>query len=353
MRRFALLIAVLAAAPAAQARTPASFFGMNLNGPALDGRVNPVPQVSAMHAHRVRAVRIAIEWNVAQPAADSAPSFAAYDPIVLAAAREGMSVLPTIFHTPPWAAENPSEVQSPPKDDADYGRFLIALVARYGPNGTLWSDNPGVPKRPIRDWGVWNEPDLKPFFKPIGPWPARYVQILHAAHDALKSADPGCRVVLAGLPQASWQELAKLYKAGAKPYFDVADVHPYTAQPDNVIKIIRLFRQVMARNGDAAKPAYVSEFTWSSAYHLKGVHQYGWEQTEHGQALRVAEILPKLAAVRTKYRLLGVYWYTWLSPPSGPDSFDYSGLLRLTKSGRIVSKPALSAWTKTVAKLVR
>jgi hypothetical protein len=351
MRRFALL-AILLAAPAAHARTPASFFGMNLNGPALDGRVDPAKQVAAMRAHHAGAVRIAIEWNVAQPSRDASPSFGAYDPIVIAAAQRGMSVLPTVFHTPPWAAENPGQVQSPPKDDADYGRFLIALVARYGPNGTLWSDNPGVPKRPIRDWSVWNEPDLKPFFAPSGPWPVRYVKLLHAAHDALKLADPGCRVVLAGLPQASWQELAKLYKAGAKPYFDVADVHPYTRSPANVLKIIRLSRQVMAKQGDAAKPLYVSEFTWSSAYHLEGVHQYGWEQTEHGQALRIAEILPKLAAVRMRYQLIGVYWYTWISPPGGPDSFDYSGLLRLTKSGRIVAKPALSAWAKTVAKLL-
>jgi len=326
---------------------------MNLNGPALDGSVDPVKQIAAMTHHHVGAVRLAIYWTTAQPFAGSPPSFGAYDPIVLAAARRGMTVLPAVFYTPAWAAEDPNAIQSPPKDDADYGRFLTALVARYGPDGTLWSDNPTVPKRPIRAWGVWNEPDLKPFFKPATAWPARYVKLLHAAHDALKAADPGCRVVLAGLPQASWKELAKLYNAGAKPYFDVADVHPYTAKPSNVIKIIRLFRKVMANHGDASKPAYVSEFTWSSAYHLKGVHQYGWEQSEHGQALRVNEILPKLAAVRRAYKLLGIYWYTWISPPSGTDSFDYSGLLRLTKSGKIVAKPALSAWTSTVARLER
>jgi hypothetical protein len=353
MRRLALLVVLLAVPAGASARTPASFFGMNLNGPAVDGRVDPVRQVAAMHAHHVASVRLAIEWNLAQPSADAPPTFDAYDTIVLAAARMGMSVLPTVFHTPPWAAENPTQVQSPPRDDSDYGRFLIALVARYGPNGTLWSDHPDVPKRPIRDWGVWNEPDLKPFFNPSSPWPARYVRLLHAAHDALKLADPGCRVVLAGLPQASWTELQKVYKAGGRPYFDVADVHPYTQKPANVIKIIRLSRQVMARNGDAAKPLYVSEFTWSSAFHLKGVHTYGWEQTEHGQALRIRDILPKLAAVRARYRVLGVYWYTWISPPGGPDSFDYSGLLRLDAKGRVVVKPALAAWTQTVAKLVR
>src|SRR3954454_4733439 len=141
MRRLALLTTLLALTPAvgAQARTPAAFFGMNLNGPALDGRVDPVKQVLAMHEHHAGAVRLAIEWNVAQPSAGAPPSFGAYDAIVLAAARQGMPVLPAVFHTPPWAAENPSQVQSPPKDDGDYGRFLIALVGRYGPNGTLWS----------------------------------------------------------------------------------------------------------------------------------------------------------------------------------------------------------------------
>src|SRR5437762_667940 len=106
MRRLALLALLLAAPPAASARTPAAFFGMNLNGPAIDGRVDPARQVAAMREHHVGAVRIAIEWNVVQPSRDVPPSFDAYDPIVIAAADRGMSVLPTVFHTPPWAAED-------------------------------------------------------------------------------------------------------------------------------------------------------------------------------------------------------------------------------------------------------
>jgi hypothetical protein len=322
---------------------------MNLNGPATDGRVDPVRQIGLMHDHRVASVRIAIEWNVAQPDRGTPPSFGAYDPIVLAAAQRGMTVLPAVFHTPPWAAEKPG-VQSPPANDADYAAFLTALVGRYGPSGSLWTEHPSVPKLPIRAWSVWNEPDLKPFFDPSGPWPARYVKLLRAGHDALKAADPGCSVVLAGLPQASWKELEKVYAAGGGGLFDIADVHPYTKRPADAIRIIRLSRQVMARHGDAAKPLVVTEFTWSSAWNTNA-HKYGWEQTERGQAQRIREILPKLAAVRTRDKILGVYWYTWISPPSGPDSFDYSGLLRLDKNGKIVHKPALAAWTDTVSRL--
>src|SRR5207248_9639332 len=92
----------------------------------------------------------------------------------------------------------------------------------------------------------------------------RYVARLRAGHRAIKSADPGAKLVLAGLPNASWRDLAKIYRAGGRPWFDVAAVHPYTYYVRNVIKLVVLFRSVMARYGDARKPLVVSEFTWSS-----------------------------------------------------------------------------------------
>ena len=46
-----------------------------------------------------------------------------------------------------WAARNPGDPASPPRDPEDFARLLTALVARYGPNGSLWAENPEVVRR--------------------------------------------------------------------------------------------------------------------------------------------------------------------------------------------------------------
>ena len=44
---------------------------------------------------------------------------------------------------------------------ADFGRFVAALIGRYGPEGSFWTGNPSLPKRPIEAWQLWNEPNLR------------------------------------------------------------------------------------------------------------------------------------------------------------------------------------------------
>ena len=64
-------------------------------------------------------------------------------------------------------------------------------------------------------------------------------------------------------------------------------------------------------------------------------------------------MLRALARRRTKLRIGGVWWYTWLSPRIGArESFSYSGLRRVHGDG-VVSKPALRAYRTTVRKLRR
>lgn len=133
-------------------------------------------------------------------------------------------------------------------------RFLRVLVERYGPGGSLWNDHPWLPRPPIRDWQMWNEPNI------YGYWPTQslesFVALLRAGHAALKSADPGARVVLAGMPKDSWNVLHGLYALGAGPYFDVAGVHPFSAEPSGSFEIVRRFRAEMRHAGDGAKPIW-------------------------------------------------------------------------------------------------
>ena len=42
--------------------------------------------------------------------------------------------------------------------------YLAALVERYGPDGTFWTDHPELPKHPLREWQIWNEPHLPAYW---------------------------------------------------------------------------------------------------------------------------------------------------------------------------------------------
>ena len=140
-----------------------------------------------------------------------------------------------------------------PQDDAPYAAYLSALVKRYGPTGTYWADNPTLPKRPIREWQIWNEPNFT-YYWPTRPFAPSYMALVKAAHTAIKQADPGAKVVLAGMPNDAWNYLQKIYNVPhAGRYFDVVAAHPYTVIPSNVILFLQKMRAVMKRNGDAAQ----------------------------------------------------------------------------------------------------
>lgn len=346
----ALAAFVMAGAPA-QAATPRDFFGVIADGPALGTDGGLGPEAAAIAASGTRSVRVAAYWSDLEPA-DGALQLATFDALVLGAAREGIAVLPVVHRTPAWAARRPGVAGSPPRDPSTYARFLTALVARYGPAGSLWAEHPEVRRLPVRRWQVWNEPDITKYWADEN-WAPGYARLLRAAHAALRRADAGSVVVAAGLTNRSWVDLRKLYAAGARGSFDVAAIHPFSRRVVNVVKLVALARREMRRAGDGRKPLLLTEMSWSSGQG-RSTFNYGWETTEAGQAARIRRVLPALAALRKPLGIAGLYWYTWLSRPvGGKDSFDYGGLRRVGAGGAPVDKPALRAWRETLGRLTR
>ena len=345
------LAAALALAGPAQARTPSSFFGVMADGPVFGPSANLDQEARLMRRAGAGTVRVAFYWADMQPQADQPVTFAGSDRVVRAMAGANLSVLPILVRSPAWAAGGDTREGAVP-DAAAYATFVGAFVRRYGRRGTFWTENPGVRPMRLRRFQVWNEPDINRYLTPPAgkAWPETYVPLLRAARDAIKAEDPGAQVVAAGLTNKSWEDLDALYRAGAGRLFDAAAIHPFSARVANVVKIVRLTRNVMRRRGDARKPLLLTEVSWSSG---KGqsTFNYGWETTERGQAAKVREALTALARERTRLRIGAVYWYTWLSPATGDDeSFSYSGLRKL-RGGRAVSKPAYGAFRSTVKRL--
>ena len=346
----ALLLACTPAAGAAQRSVPRGWLGVIADGPltaggAVDG------EWDLMATSGAESVRTAFYWPIAQRQEGAAPDLSSYDAVVLSAARRGLPVLPIVTGTPGWAASRSGDETAPPRDPQLYAGFLRELVARYGPRGSLWAENPDVRARPIRAWQIWNEPNLTRYWTPPrGQGFARsYVRLLRTADRALAAADPGARVILAGLPNESWLALRAVYRAGGRRHFDAVALHPYTGKPRNVVRLAEFARREMRRRRDARKPIWITELSWPAAKG-KTRNTSGFETTDRGQAARLTEGVRLLARARKRLRIERVFWYTWLSREDSPNSFDYSGLRRV-RDGRIVSVPALGAYRRVARRL--
>jgi hypothetical protein len=118
------------------------------------------------------------------------------DRLAGAAAQNGVTLQPVLI-------DMPGEVYTPPTTNtarARFGEFAAAAVRRYGPSGSFWGTC-GCPRRPVRVWEVWNEPNIAPFWDV--PNPAQYGALLSRTRTALRKADPSARVLFGGLAYPS------------------------------------------------------------------------------------------------------------------------------------------------------
>jgi hypothetical protein len=327
------------------ATVPNGFVGVNVDGPLAAGQPSLPKAMTTMVSTGVESVRTAFDWAVAQPTEGGAYDFSQSDTIVADAARDGLTVFPVVMYTPAWDARpNPTGTIAVPRADGPYAAYLTALVKRYGPRGTFWSTHRSLRKRPIRQWQVWNEPNFT-YYWPTRPFAPSYVALLKAAHRAVHAADPGAKVVLAGMPNHAWQYLQQIYKVpGAARSFDIASVHPYTVRAPDVILFLQKMRQVMKRNGDARKPLVITEMGWNSSIGHRPADADCCQSTAARQAAKVKAILPLLASNRAALRLQAFYYYTWASHgTNGGPSDSWAGIFQISGS-KLVAKPVFSTF---------
>jgi hypothetical protein len=343
----ALCAALLLAAPAQARSVPRGWLGVQADGPLVEPDNPFASEWSLMRSSGVETVRVAFDWRAAQPAQGGPIDFSRMDPAVVAAAQQRLPVLPVVHRTPAWAAIRPGDGASPPRGTAAYTSFLTALVGRYGPTGSLWAEAPALPRVPIRDWQIWNEPNLTLFWS-TQPFAKSYVALLKASRRALRAADPGSRTILAGLPNISWVALRQIYQAGGRGSFDAVALHAYT-KPVNVLRLVRLARRETRRFGDGRVPIWITEMTWTAS-RGKARGLPGLVTDERGQSARLRSALSRLTRARRKFRIEKVIWYTWLSREGSRNPFDWAGLRRL-RGDRIASAPALATFRRAARRL--
>lgn len=193
-----------------------------------------------------------------------------YDTIVALAAAHHVQIIARLGSPPAWSQSPDNRVPgfAPPADPADFANYARAVAERY--------------KGRITHYQVWNEPNLFPEWGNAAPDPEGFMRLLCAAHDALKAADPANVVILGALGPTfeisdrnltDYIYLQRLYDAGGGRCFDVLSVQGYglrSGPTDQRIRALNInfnhplyLREIMERNGDAAKPIWISEMAWN------------------------------------------------------------------------------------------
>jgi hypothetical protein len=341
-----LAIAALGAgAPAPQAgAVPASFWGV------VPQLTPSAEQFQRLKRGGVDSIRLAISWTGVQPVRNGPYDFSGSDGFIAAAAANGIDVLPFLTNAPRWAVPSAAVPRGggihapaylPVRTGAQrsgWRNFLIQAVARYGPRGTFWAENPGLPKRPIRTWQIWNEPNFKYFV--ARPNPAEYGKLVQISYAALKAADRGARLILGGLfarpieaeirkgpPQAyfAYDFLDQMYRStpGIKSKFQGYALHPYTGSYKNLTSRIEEVRSVLKANHDAAKGLWITELGWSSKPPQAG---NSFAKGLQGQAAQLRGAFGLLSARQRKWHVQRVYWFSVDDLPGACNFCDGSGL---------------------------
>jgi hypothetical protein len=384
--RFMLLIAVAALlvaafaspAEAAKRKVPFGFFGTVLNPELGDPqRVSDAAldqQMALMARSGVETVRMQFTW----PGIERAPGvydWANSDRLVASAARHGLNVLANVWTTPQWVSSNPDHPvfwRYPPRDPGRYAELMRQFVLRYGPQGGFWAANPSVPRVPIREWQIWNEP-MAPWFWARRPWQRSFTQLLKGAYRSIHSADRKAKVVAGSLVAVGGSSVKRggytqmdgirdLYRAGAKRFFDVVAVHPFTNNPKSVsdtvwrtLEIVRRVRVQMRRHGDRRKPIILTELTWPAAVgRVPKRTLLGLETTPRGQAARLKAVYRRLVPMRRRLGVTETYWYAWATQydansPQGDVTFRFSGLTRF-RNGVFSPMPILKTFAAAAAR---
>lgn len=172
-------------------------------------------EAAGMHAS---AIRLDVAPSMLFPDHSMQPEFAGLDEVMALSEQYHLRVVADLFTVPTWmsacqAPTDPFHMARCGTDDlADYRAVIALIVAHADPV--------------IRDWEIWNEPDIGEFFTGTA---AQYALMLRTAHDAIKAIDPRANVLLGGISSTvgmSW--LASVFAvpgADAAHAFDVANIH--------------------------------------------------------------------------------------------------------------------------------
>jgi len=210
-----------------------------------------------------------------------------YDNIVSLAGQYDIEIIARLSNPPAWTRLDGDErgTYAPPDDLSDWGDYVEAVVARY--------------RGEIRYYQLWNEPNIYPEWgeQPVNP--EAYVQLLCEGYARAKAVDPDVVILTGALAPTVAQDpgpgpalglsefifLQRMYDAGAAACFDVLAVNDYmlwSGPTDRRMRPLNInfsrpmyVRDIMVKNGDAAKPVWISEMNSNAVPNDPNIQGWG------------------------------------------------------------------------------
>lgn len=258
-----MLVSGFSATAALAAPRTVSPFGLNSHMLWGYSRTEITRELDAMSASGAAWLRIDVSWRgfeTSKGVYDTA-LLGNLDFIVAEAAARGISVAPVVLAVPDWANGNQGR-WTPPTNDQDFADFMRFMAARYSGKITYWELG-----NEVNETGFWNVDRAAS--------PARYTAFLKKGYAGTKLGNPNAKVITAGLAGADFGYLKEMYAAGAKGYFDIVGVHPYTngrspyaedaEHPGWVYGGMTNMKSVMDSNGDSGKTMWATELGWQTS----------------------------------------------------------------------------------------
>jgi hypothetical protein len=207
----------------------------------------------------------------------------------LYAAEKGYHLVPVIS-LGKISMNNTVPIDQLPQTIIEWRQQVQKMVNRYGPNGTLWKENPQSKALPIRYWEIWNEPNIE-FLNPPKEMSRvqLYAEVLKAASEEIRKLDPEAKIIAfntsggvsTGLPSPDgyaaqvqyfgWRRFIKeTCQITGVSCFDAIGLHPYTMplspEAGGVVKGLELLKAVTTEQKSDNKQIWYTEVGYPIEY---------------------------------------------------------------------------------------
>jgi polysaccharide biosynthesis protein PslG len=305
--RLALVIALaLVGLSSSTAQANVDWLGVNTGQAMRTGTATPPVFYDRLTGMGGNVLREDVNWPQVEPTND-AWSWGYLDSEINAA-PPGVGVILMFLNSPNWVRDPLANLAACPAGNAgscrmppavtklnEWQEFVRETVSRYSSRVVAVE--------------IWNEPNLKSFWRPNGNEPARWAGLIQTAAQAVAEVDPSIPIISGGLgngnistdPNVGMMQGPYLDAASASPGFagfvDGIGIHPYAGQvdPDSpgnrytaTLSEIRSVRDVR----DPGKPLWATEtgYYTTGPYPVTEVQQRDWLMQIYDELLTAPDV---------------------------------------------------------------
>jgi hypothetical protein len=182
-----------------------------------------------------------------------------------------------------------------------FAAFAEAAAKHYAGKGILWE--------------IWNEPNLKQFWKPQ-PSAEDYCKLVEAVAGRIKQADPTGQVVAGATSGIPLEWLEECFKNGLLKWIDILSVHPYRSKaPETVIGDYARLRNLVARYAPPGTNVPIISGEW-------GYSNLNWDKSRLSEQEQ-ANYLVRMFLVNLYQGIPVSIWYDWKNDGADPNEREH------------------------------